>query len=175
VLLKRSKQMSYLLRNVRVKRWSFKSRREYFPADPLADLNTTQNNLSCFYIDDKKSNLEDIIAGLASNKQRLSHFGYILIDLQVIKNNRFKINKTEIGTTPCLKANARHVNIEELTAKKLINFAKLAHTSPDINTKTKKQVKQLLLKAAKCGNLDTSKMWESLKKELGFAQNPTSR
>lgn len=77
--------MALLLRKVKQHRW-YKELAEPFlkvddvPADPLADLQTSENLLSVWEVQEDRSNLIRIVRAVAIGGQRIDHTGYILFD-----------------------------------------------------------------------------------------------
>lgn len=138
--------MAYFLRKIRGNIWSaITTKEDNFPADPLADLNTSNNRLSIFSVEKRNSKqIEYIIAGLASNRNNLDKLSYALIKDTELNTNGFAIEKS-LGDTPCTKANEIHFEIIDLTAEKLVSFAKIINKSKLQITMLQKQVKDLLL------------------------------
>lgn len=124
--------MSYLLRKYTIDKWIIKdpfSEDTRFPADPLGDLKTTDNKLSVYFIDDKGSNLDEVILALASapEKKYLDDIlAYVLLDPVELERMKFVIKESK-GKTRIHKVNESHRDIVGLTAERLIELAKIIY------------------------------------------------
>lgn len=88
------------------------------PADPLGDLATASCTLSVWLIDDA-SNIPRLVTALATKRENLANFDYILVDLRLLTDNGFKVESSP-GDTPDKMANENwHRDIKELSATKL--------------------------------------------------------
>jgi hypothetical protein len=68
------------------------------PADNLKDFNTTQNQLSLWLILNDKSNLNDVIASIATTRQKIEHFDYLLFDSKILDELGILLDKSEGDT-----------------------------------------------------------------------------
>lgn len=93
-------------------------------ADPITDLNTCDNALSIYIIQDKLSELDRCLSALAVQRNRLNPLDYILFDADIIYQLHLEINYKS-GTLCDQEINKLHRNIIELSANKLTNLAKL--------------------------------------------------
>lgn len=165
--------MSFLLRKYIGDRWIINdpfSETTKFPADPLGDLKTTDNKLSVFEIDDKKSNLDNVIIGLASAPERksLDDIEYVLLDTEELEKEGFVIKKSK-GKTLIDKVNEVHRDIVDLTAKRLVNLAKIIYQRTKIKSfmdyKRKQTIKTMMTDGINKG-LFTSKDAEKIKERF---------
>lgn len=159
--------MSYLLRKIKGNRWLRIPREDNnFPADPLADLNTTSNTLSVYYVEQENRDIKIAIAGIATTKP-IENFGYALVKLSDVKLEGFNIIEKS-GTTPSKEANQLHREIINLTAEKLVRLAKLIHRSPKKTTILKREVGNIVQDALKHKKLDKEKIKPELREKLNI-------
>ena len=93
------------------------------PADPLADLNTKDNNLSVWKVEDDKYNLDDIIIALATNGDYISDFSYALFDSNILSDINIEYVQS-LGESKYHDANKYwHFDLVKLSGKKLIRLA----------------------------------------------------
>lgn len=124
--------MAFLFRGIGNKAWWDKSRDD-FPwlgeneliSDVLKSLGTVDGSLSTYVIHDDKSNLDRVVAALASGRTKIENFDYLLVPLDAVRTNF--VSDNTIGKTPDAKVNEWHLDIVHLTP------AKLAHLSYIIN------------------------------------------
>ena len=119
--------MSLLLRIVRKSRWLGNPlwlAAGEMQADPLADLRTSSNSLSVWEVTDDRSNLEDIVVGIASSKDYLANVDYALFEESIVGGLGIQIELTP-GTTPHARANPWHRELVRLSARKLVDLAHL--------------------------------------------------
>ncbi len=84
--------MPSFLRKIRKTRWyrnpdfNLWLKENEIPADSLADLNTKDNKLSVWKVEDDESNLEDIIIALTTNGDYISDLSYALFDSNILSD-----------------------------------------------------------------------------------------
>lgn len=95
--------MPLVLRKIRKSKWYKTERVSWLEegqlqADALADLKTTNNELSVWHIEDDKSNLEEVVAALAANCDDVSNLDYALFDQQLLSEIDIRIKATKGGS-----------------------------------------------------------------------------
>lgn len=122
--------MTLILRLIRQHRWDRPQGGGWLgdddvPADPMADFaNTTENRLSVWMVDDQKTNLNQIVVAMATNRDKLDKLDYVLFP-------RAYLDAAEIaweddhGDTPDDEANTWHRNLVELSADKVVALTKM--------------------------------------------------
>ena len=159
--------MSYLLRKIKGNRWlKIPKEDNNFPADPLADLNTTSNVLSVYYIDQENRDINIVIAGIAITKP-IENFGYALVKLSDVRPDGFEIIENP-GTTPSKETNQLHREIINLTAEKLVKLAKLIHRSPKKTTVLKREVENIVKDALLHNKPDKERIKPELREKLNI-------
>lgn len=146
------------------------------PADLLLDFKTTipeksniENELSVYLIEDDKSNLNITLAALASNRDQLQKFDFVLIEEQELSNRGFNIITT-IGDTPSKDVNEQyHKNLNELTANKVSEFGSIIYYNYKIERKGLDEIKEMIISGIDNNLLDKSKIKPKLLKKLGYS------
>lgn len=93
-------------------------------ADAVTDLETRENDLSIFVINDDLSQLDRCLSALAANRMRLKPLDYILFDTRVIDQLQLETNDLE-GNLRDKEVNKLHRNIIKLSANKLIKLSNI--------------------------------------------------
>ena len=112
-----------VLRKIKQERWFIEADAE-LPADPLADLQTAENALSLWALEDDLSNLPDIIAGIAARSMKVSKIDVAMLDDGAIIGLGLRIDVTP-GKTPVASARGYHRDIVNLTAQDIIQIAEV--------------------------------------------------
>ncbi|MSQ46810.1 MAG: hypothetical protein EXR78_00240 [Deltaproteobacteria bacterium] len=87
---------------------------------PLEDFVPENSTLSVWYIEDDRSNLEQVVIALASTRDFFSNFDYALVDEALLTTLSIKVEQT-VGDTPDQEANTCwHRDLVELSDPKLI-------------------------------------------------------
>lgn len=128
------------------------------PADCLSDLRTKENKLSVWYIDDDSSNLPRVLTALAANCDDLSNIDYLLFDHQIVAELGLEVSKTS-GGTPDKEANsAWHRDLEDLSGRKVLNFATAIFYGSTLGRKPENVVSEWLKAGIDNNYLDRSKL-----------------
>ena len=115
------------------------------PADLLSDFSTKNNALSVYEIDEGNSNLQDIIASLAANRDKVQRFDYVLFDKKLLTEKGIQFQNSS-GDTPHQEVNEKyHLDIIKLSGKKVAAIGNqfLDYT---IESTSKKQIKAIINK-----------------------------
>ncbi|MHB1674848.1 MAG: hypothetical protein ACYCSP_11450 [Acidobacteriaceae bacterium] len=140
--------MAKLLRKVKQNRW-YKADAQIFldcgdvPADPLGDLNTSQNRLSVFRVDEDLANIERIARAIASGGDRLDNVGYVLFDTSLLEKASIEMDTTD-GETVDSVVNKCHADLTNLTGTKLVTLTRLILLEGESNTILKKRIVELV-------------------------------
>lgn len=163
--------MPLLLRKIRKSKWYKNDSvpwlgEEEIQADALGDLVTSSNTLSVWLVEDDKSNLEQVIAALASSCDNLSNLDYALLNVDLLLNVGIKIESKE-GLTPYSRANQWHRDLVELTTSKLFKLAEDMFIHSDRKRVAEKTVLNLIRDAVQNGQIDTTKLSTGIARKLG--------
>lgn len=146
-----------MLRKIEQRRWykrmfSWLGQSE-IPADPLTDLQTSQNNLSVFYIKEDHSNLNDVIVAIAATRDHAVNFDYLLFDEQVCSELSIEIKDT-IGNTADEEVNRKwHRDLMKLSADKLLKLLKVIYENGERKRIPEKQIPKMIARASLDGKI----------------------
>lgn len=161
--------MPLLLRSIKKSRWNKDNfswlTQDDIQADLLGDLVTSNNNLSVWLVQDDKSNLNEVITALASNRDTLSNLDYVIFDVNLLSDINIKIEINE-GKTPYEKANRWHRDLIELTANKIVKLAEslLKHSSKE--RILDKEILNLIKVAVSNGQIERGKLKTSINNKV---------
>ena len=88
----------------------------------MLDLQTRDNKLSVWVIEDDGSNLDEVVGSIALSRDVLSHLDYVTFELDVVDKLGLAVTESE-GVTPVLAANRWHRDVVELSAKDVAELA----------------------------------------------------
>jgi hypothetical protein len=151
--------MALLLRKVKQHRWYKKLAVPFLeaddvPADPFADLQTTENLLSVWEVHEDRSNLVRVVRAVAIGGQRIDHTGYILFDSAHLDAAGIKVQDNE-GRSDDMGANCWHRDLV-LSGKKLLALSKLLLQHGETGTVTKPELEEAVEEGIRCGELPDS-------------------
>lgn len=160
--------MAYLLRKLNNKRYWDKSPHEdeawlvdeFARADALKNLLTTNNSLSMYRVDDPVSQVDRVLAALASTTH-LKNVDYAYLDESEVVNIGVKLHAVP-GETPDEFVNTLHVNLVELTSERLSDLAKLSIKISTSKRLYVKKVKKLIKGNINNGYIDKDKVFEGV-------------
>lgn len=162
--------MALLLRIVTNPKWVRPSwlPAEDVPADALTDLRANNNELSVWTVEADRTNLDMVLAAVASSRKGLDKLDYTLLDEASLPAIQIKCVRSE-GNTPHAKANASvHCDLVELTVQQVAQLAH--HMMPLTRVRVpEKRVKGLLLDALNSSALDRGRLDPKLLAELESA------
>ncbi len=134
------------------------------PADPLADLRTTDNGLSLyeFYNEDE---LVRIIAAFAAKRINLDKIDYVYFSSDVLEKANLKSIKSP-GDTPDEKVNELHVALIELSAQKVVKLAAILLKEGTTRRKFHKEVGSLIVQSISSGWIGKDKIGKNIPDSL---------
>lgn len=152
----------FILRKIRKSKWYKHERVPWLAegelqADALGDLQTSNNELSVWQVEDDRSNLERIITALAANSDHISNLDYALFDAQVLLELNIQ-SKHSRGNTPDEEANVWHLDLIQLSAQKLMKLAKAIMTDGEKVRFLPKELLQSIRQAMTSGQIDRAKL-----------------
>lgn len=135
-------------------------------ADALGSLQTKDNKLSLWYIEDDNSNLDQVLTALATTFDGPSNIDIALIDSQIVLDNGFKIETTK-GATKIEDANKYwHRNLIELTANKLMQLAQIIMKYACFKRIPEEKILSLVYQAIDAGTIDKAQLKETFQEYL---------
>lgn len=162
--------MAIMLRKIEQRRWYKKMLswlgQDEIPADPLADLKTTQNNLSVFYIKEDYSNLNDVIAAIAATRDCAANFDYLLFDEEVCSELSVEIEDT-IGATRDEDVNRKwHRDLMKLSADKLLKLSKVIYKKGERKRIQEKEIPKIIAEASLAGKIPIDTLKVNLRQKV---------
>lgn len=134
-------------------------------ADALKDLESSENQLSFWLLDDALSDLDRLLAGLAANRDQLANVDFAVIPLEMIIQLGIRI---EENPGDCLdpQMSLLHRDLSQLTARQVAELAKAISLHAQLERRSKAQVRSLLLDSIAAGYLDVTAMKEGIAGKL---------
>ena len=161
-----------LLRKINKRRWDFVLTRPSWlppgelPASPLADLNTSlDSNLSVWLIDEKQSNVKEVVVAMASRRDHVDIFDYAIFPEGILQDAKIAIDSS-LADTPHALANQWHRDLLELSSSKLVNLARLISERGSVHRVEEQEVKEWLEQAIEKRSIDPEKMNKKLKEVI---------
>ena len=138
-------------------------------ADALSDLKTEANELSVWFVEADRSNLERVIAALAAEGDHLSNFDYALCAVNDVLSLEIEVTQSP-GRSPDQQANeAWHRDLTKLTARALLDLAGVIRSNDERHRVQKKQVEQLVARGVMSGKINREKLKPSVKEHVDRA------
>jgi hypothetical protein len=137
------------------------------PAAPLGCFNSSHDSkISVWYIENDKSNLERIIAGIAAGRQNADKFDYILFPDNVLSEAEVKSEEAP-GKSKDDNANAKwHRDLIEISATKLVKLVELVSRQGEINRFSEREVISLIRKSVDDGAIEKRRLHENLSRRV---------
>jgi len=164
--------MPFYLRAINKNRWYRSTVPSWLPendipAQPLADLiPKPEENLSLWYINDDQSNLKRVAAAIVSGRERIDKFDYALFTQAAIEAVGLTVVQS-VGKTPDEQANTDwHWEVTELTADRVVRFAKAIYSKVETKRITPMVMRGLIVEALTAGQLASRKMSRKLLDDL---------
>ena len=155
--------MPFVLRKIRKSKW-YKSEavpwllEGHLQADALVDLATKGNRLSIYLVNEDYSNLEQLVAALAtSNTDYISDFEYAIFDLIFLDDIGIKLEEIE-GETPDRIVNSWHRDLVELSASKIMALATVIQTKAERKRFHSNRVLELVENSVISQQIDMTKL-----------------
>lgn len=163
--------MSFILRKIRKARWYDHSSIPWLApgevqADALDDLKTEDNKLSVWYVNDDKSNLDDVLTAIAVNSDNPTSVDFTLVELAHLEQIGLGTINTNIGETPYQDANHWHRDLLELTAQMCLEIAVLIANPGKRHRYCRSDVIQLATEAVTAEKIKLSELSESWQKYI---------
>ncbi len=145
--------MTFAIRVIRKGRWNFDGRISAipdYPADPLADLETSGNALSIYCVSTEVE-IERLAAGIAATRDNIDNVDYAAVDLSALNLVGLRTEQVA-GKTPDEIVNSWHQDIVGLTIGSILDLAGIIYRveKKRIN---EKRIGQLLIGSAANGHI----------------------
>lgn len=140
---------------------------EQVPANTLCDLQTKENCLSVWVVEENLSNLEDIVTAISCTRDFLTKVDYALFDMKYCLSLGIDIEESE-GNTPDMCSNKWHRNLIELSVSKIAELAKVMYRHAKIDRVKESRVRNLIKRALGTkGRIDSERLSKYMKNSLG--------
>jgi hypothetical protein len=162
--------MPLVLRKIRKTRWDkelIKQEKwlgpEEIPSDPLGDLTTTNNQVSIWELDESKSNLDRLIAAIASNGDHVANFDFVIfsIDHRTIEEMGIELSRS-IGKCPDKEIANFHRDMGKFSGSKLVNFVKWILENGETERYQVKKVSKLIANSIQNGFIKKDDLKDSI-------------
>ena len=162
--------MPLALRTVRGPRWDRQAvlRQQWLPhgeigADLLGDLNTNDNAISIWHIEDDRSNLNRVLVALAATKEHLSNVDFLLFDQTILDRLNLCVEQSS-GETADETVNGQwHQDVRQLSASRLVALAAQMLINGELHRVQKKRLTELLGDAIRAGHIDKARLNDSMR------------
>ena len=132
-------------------------------ADSLKNFRTDSNNLSVFIIDDGDDSIKRILAAIACKRNVLTEMDFATFDYNIVEELGIKVLDIP-GTTPDAKVNELHIDLNILTADKVLTLAKYTSDNATLKRLSKKKVLKEIVKRINDGDFKLT----DVNKEIRF-------
>lgn len=148
--------MPLLLRTVRHDRWLKEEAAPFLavddvPADPVCDLQTKQNLLSVFEVEQDRSNIERIVRAVAIGKQVIADTGYVVLDSDLLPAAGIEVRDSAGGTLD-KEANAWHRDLV-VSGNKLVALTKAILRNGESGIVLKVRLRELVEEGKRNGQI----------------------
>jgi len=163
--------MPLILRKIRKSKW-YKNlgvpwlKQEDLQADALGDLDSKDNKLSVWLIEDNRSNLERVITALAAKCDHPTNIDIALLEQNVLDKLDIRWSKTSGDSCDDEINKTFHIDLIELTAAKLLQFAQQIQQKGNKTRFFQKEIIQMLTKGISTGKISRDKIKETLLNEI---------
>ena len=137
------------------------------PSAPLGCFNTSPDSkISVWYVENDKSNLERIIAGIAAGRQNAEKFDYVLFPDNLLSEAEVKSEEAP-GKSKDENSNAKwHRDLIEISATKLVKLVELVSRQGEIKRSSEREVISLIRKSLDNGAIQKTGLHEYLSRRL---------
>ena len=164
--------MSLLLRKVSNKnRWEGLGEDDWIPpgemqADLLGDLNTSDNELSLWRIENDRSNVDRIIAAIAARRGKLDRVDFLLFDTEVLESLGIECRPHRGDSADPGINDLWHVDACELTASGLLSLAKEVKDRSEKSRILRQKVRELIQRSVSAGYIPREHITEKVLSEI---------
>ena len=175
--------MTLVLRAIRQNRWDSQSimRASWLQdgdivADPLSDLNTKMGKISVWHIEDDRSNLDRVLAALATAPQKdsITSLDYVIFDESLFKKIGLRVEVTPGGTVDKTANSTWHRDVVEISGHRLVELAKVILEKGEIDGILRAKLLELIKKQITCGELDRNRLNRKMKQSVEKLTSPDS-
>ena len=141
------------------------------PADAITGMNSHENRLSIFQVDDSDTAIRRVRAAYAATRDYVNKVDYLVLGLnefsKLQKEYLIDVEKN-LATTPDIDVNSWHMDIVELTDKKIVEFARVLIYLSEKEREQPKDVELFIREGIRKGEIIKEKMNGNLRHRLGI-------
>jgi hypothetical protein len=138
------------------------------PADALGELESEENTLSVWHVEDDRSNLGAVLAAVVSTADNLRAVDYAILEVAKVEALGIKLQSTD-GDSHDHAANENwHRDMIQLTASQILSLAKLiSNTETDRQRMPKRDVATSVATSVAAGRIEHAKLADSVRRAVG--------
>ena len=137
------------------------------PADPLNNLATSDNTLSVYEVNNDRWRIERVAAAMVAGRNKsIDDIEFIAFDQSILDEVGIVLDPTKRGTTCDKEVNLWHRDMIEISATKLVAFAKRIVPTVHSDLVLEKRIRQVIIDTGKAGKYEWSKVQLPNKNEL---------
>ena len=141
------------------------------PAEAVQDFRADGNELSAWYVEPDRSNLDRVLTAIAANREHFEKLDYAVFDDAVVSHCGITIRTTP-GQLPDEHASRTwHRDLIELSGRKLVTLAESIASGSPAERKPLPKIKELLTSAARDGHIKRELMKDELAAKLTWPEN----
>ena len=137
--------------------------RDELQSDALGDLQTKDNTISVYRVDNEQD-AERVIVALAANREYVANLDYAIFEDAEFDSIDIEVSQNE-GETPDAEVNKLHYDLTNLTARKLVQLAQVVSSGRHSRI-LKKTVEVRLRRALVAGYLDKGRLKPDLLRRI---------
>ena len=127
-------------------------------ADALADLKTTGNALSVYFVDrSDKEDLDRVVTALAATRERIEEVEYALFEESALSEIGIKVATAE-ADTPDAVVNTWHRHLVEMSANKIMELAYIIRNEGKKERVLGKRIRDMLIDALISKRIDRGRI-----------------
>ena len=139
------------------------------PADPMADMNTKDNDLSLWVVTDDHSNLDRIVAALAATRDTVANFDFALIDVTEVDACVFALQKSDGGSKDSEANSLWHRDVKRLSGHRLLRLTEVFFRTAEVMRYNDRRVLKLLKQYVNSGHILQSELKERIRDKISVS------
>lgn len=134
-------------------------------ADALRNVETKDNALSIYVVDESASAVDRTLAAFAANRDCLDKVDFALFETGLLDALETEVTATA-GGTPDSEVNVQHHDVIHLTGSKLLRLVEMLIDQCQIERRTRPRVEKLIANGIANGQIDIKHLRDSMVESL---------